>query len=312
MVCLHPEGQSHRNIADGTHDRSGFWIFLQAMPSAIKCKMCLLKYTQMGTPTSITKLDSVVSGFSLKSCGLSNLACIRDIFPNTVLADLNIDSVLAPDAFVCRRICTHHPTCLFFTFFTQAWPKESQRHLCLLKTSESGFPSTRITKSNALSGFSLQHCRHSIPVFCHPNFYNDTDFLGEELDIVDVKGKESCQKMCSDNVRCQFFTYYPSRGSCSERKGRCYLKLSSNGSPTRILHGRGGISGYTLRLCKMDNGDMHNQNQAQGVRRSCVCSRRVAMAGDPAHHPGTPVWRLHHWKPVDIDSGSLFLWDRDT
>nr|AAQ91042.1 LRRGT00086 [Rattus norvegicus] len=198
-------------------------------------------------------------------------ACIRDIFPNTVLADLNIDSVLAPDAFVCRRICTHHPTCLFFTFFTQAWPKESQRHLCLLKTSESGFPSTRITKSNALSGFSLQHCRHSIPVFCHPNFYNDTDFLGEELDIVDVKGKESCQKMCSDNVRCQFFTYYPSRGSCSER-------------------------------------NMHNQNQAQGVRRSCVCSRRVAMAGDPAHHPGTPVWRLHHWKPVDIDSGSLFLW----
>uniref|UniRef100_A0A0G2K4I9 Coagulation factor XI n=1 Tax=Rattus norvegicus TaxID=10116 RepID=A0A0G2K4I9_RAT len=222
-------------------------------PSVDHRKMCLLKYTQMGTPTSITKLDSVVSGFSLKSCGLSNLACIRDIFPNTVLADLNIDSVLAPDAFVCRRICTHHPTCLFFTFFTQAWPKESQRHLCLLKTSESGFPSTRITKSNALSGFSLQHCRHSIPVFCHPNFYNDTDFLGEELDIVDVKGKESCQKMCSDNVRCQFFTYYPSRGSCSERKGRCYLKLSSNGSPTRILHGRGGISGYTLRLCKMDN-----------------------------------------------------------
>ncbi|XP_040587877.1 coagulation factor XI isoform X1 [Mesocricetus auratus] len=216
---------------------------------------CLLKYTQMGTPSRITKLDNVVSGFSLKSCGLSNLACIRDIFPNTVLADSNIDSVLAPDAFVCRRICTHHPNCLFFTFFSQEWSKESQRHLCLLKTSESGFPRSRITKSNALSGFSLQHCRHSTPVFCHPSFHNDTDFLGEELDIVEVKDHETCQKLCTNAVRCQFFTYSPPRESCNEgnHRGRCYLKLSSNGSPTRILHGRGGISGYTLRLCKMDN-----------------------------------------------------------
>lgn len=55
-------------------------------------------------------------------------------------------------------------------------------------------------------------------VFCHPSFYNDTDFLGEELDIIDVKGHETCQKMCTDAVRCQFFTYSPSRGSCNEGK----------------------------------------------------------------------------------------------
>nr|XP_048311625.1 coagulation factor XI isoform X2 [Myodes glareolus] len=222
-------------------------------PSVEHRKTCLLKYTQTGTPTRITKLNHVVSGFSLKSCGLSNVACIRDIFPNTMLADLNVDSVLAPDAFVCRRICTHHPTCLFFTFFSQEWPRESQRHLCLLKTSESGLPSSRITRNNVLSGFSLQHCKHSTPVFCHPSFYNDTDFLGEELDIVEVKGHETCQKTCTNAVRCQFFTYSPSRGFRNEGKGRCSLKLSSNGSPTRILHGTGGVSGYTLRLCKMDN-----------------------------------------------------------
>ncbi|XP_075840659.1 coagulation factor XI isoform X1 [Microtus pennsylvanicus] len=222
-------------------------------PSVEHRKTCLLKYTQTGTPTRITKLNHVVSGFSLKSCGLSNAACIRDIFPNTELADLNVDRVQAPDAFVCRRICTHHPTCLFFTFFSQEWPRESLRHLCLLKTSESGLPSSRITKSNTLSGFSLQHCKHSTPVLCHPSFYHDTDFLGEELDNVEVKGHETCQKTCTNAVRCQFFTYSPFGGSRNEGKGRCSLKLSSNGSPTRILHGRGGISGYTLRLCKMDN-----------------------------------------------------------
>uniref|UniRef100_A0A8C0XVW1 Coagulation factor XI n=1 Tax=Castor canadensis TaxID=51338 RepID=A0A8C0XVW1_CASCN len=257
-------------------------------PSIEHRNICLLKYTQTGTPTGIMKLNNVVSGFSLKYCALSNLACIRDIFPSTVFADSNIDSVLAPDAFVCRRICTHHPNCLFFTFFSKEWQKESQRNLCLLKTSESGLPSIRIKKNNALSGFSLQNCRHSIPVFCHSSFYHDTDFLGEELDIVDVKGHEVCQKLCTSSIRCQFFTYSQSQESYKERnyRGKCYLKLSSNGSPTKILHGRGGISGYTLRLCKMDN----------------VCTTKIKpriIGGSPSVHGEWP-WQvtLHITSPM--------------
>ncbi|XP_046504759.1 coagulation factor XI isoform X1 [Equus quagga] len=247
-------------------------------PSAEHRNICLLKYTQTGTPTRITKLSEVVSGFSLKSCALSNLACIRDIFPSTVFADSNIDSVVAPDVFVCRRICTHHPNCLFFTFFSQEWPKESERNLCLLKTSVSGLPSTRIKKNKALSGFSLQSCRHSVPVFCHPSFYHDTDFLGEELDIVDMKGHEACQKMCTDTIRCQFFTYSPPHESCNGGKGKCYLKLSSNGSPTKILYGRGGISGYTLRLCKMDN--------------ACTTKIKPRVVGGRASVPGEWPWQI--------------------
>ncbi|XP_076708531.1 coagulation factor XI isoform X4 [Callospermophilus lateralis] len=255
-------------------------------PSVEHRNICLLKYTQTGTPTKITKLRYVASGFSLKSCALSNLACIRDIFPSTVFADNNIYSVLAPDSFVCQRICTHHPSCLFFTFFSQEWPKESQRNLCLLKTSESGLPSTRIKKSKALSGFSLQTCRHSIPVFCHSSFYHDTDFLGEELDIVDVKGHEACQKMCTDVIRCQFFTYSPPQESCHEKKGKCYLKLTSNGSPTKILHGRGGISGYTLRLCKMDN--------------ECTTKIKPRIVGGTASVQGEWPWQvtLHVMSPI--------------
>ncbi|XP_076708530.1 coagulation factor XI isoform X3 [Callospermophilus lateralis] len=239
-------------------------------PSVEHRNICLLKYTQTGTPTKITKLRYVASGFSLKSCALSNLACIRDIFPSTVFADNNIYSVLAPDSFVCQRICTHHPSCLFFTFFSQEWPKESQRNLCLLKTSESGLPSTRIKKSKALSGFSLQTCRHSIP----------------ELDIVDVKGHEACQKMCTDVIRCQFFTYSPPQESCHEKKGKCYLKLTSNGSPTKILHGRGGISGYTLRLCKMDN--------------ECTTKIKPRIVGGTASVQGEWPWQvtLHVMSPI--------------
>ncbi|XP_062069505.1 coagulation factor XI isoform X2 [Lepus europaeus] len=263
-----------------------FTYATRQFPSAEHRNICLLKYTQTGTPTGIRKLNKVVSGFSLKSCALSNLACIRDIFPSTVFADNNIDSVVAPDALVCRSICTHHPNCLFFTFFSQEWPKESHRNLCLLKTSESGLPSTRIHKNQALSGFSLQNCRHSIPVFCHSSFYYDTDFLGEELDIVDVKGHEACQKMCTSAIRCQFFTYSSSQESRNKGKGTCYLKLSSNGSPTKILHGRGGISGYTLRLCKMDN----------------VCTTKIKprIVGGSASLPGEWPWQvtLHTMSPT--------------
>lgn len=192
-----------------------FTYATRQFPSADHRYVCLLKYTQTSTPSRIVKLKSVVSGFSLKSCARSHLACIRDIFQNTVFEDKNVDTVMAPDAFVCRQICTHHPTCLFFTYFSQRWPKEDERNLCLLKTSKSGLPSTRIKKSKALSGFSLQSCRHSVPVFCHTSFYHDTDFLGEELDIVDVKGHEACQGACTDTIRCQFFTYSPTQESCN-------------------------------------------------------------------------------------------------
>ncbi|XP_027455018.1 coagulation factor XI isoform X4 [Zalophus californianus] len=221
-------------------------------PSAEHRNVCLLKYTQMGTPTRITKLSSVVSGFSLKSCALSNLE----------------------------------------------WPKESERNLCLLKTSESGLPSTRIKKNKALSGFSLQNCRHSVPVFCHSSFYHDTDFLGEELDIVDAKGHEACQKMCTDTIRCQFFTYSPSPESCNGGKGKCYLKLSSNGSPTKILHGRGGISGYTLRLCKMDNESSQNLQNVSlkpippHLLSECTTKIKPRIVGGTASVPGEWPWQI--------------------
>lgn len=123
------------------------------------------------------------------------------------------------------------------------------RNLCLLKTSSSGLPSARFRKNKAFSGFSLQNCRHSVPgnqcklfllikvnkwvrgfcilhlnmcfccpVFCHSSFYRNTDFLGEELDIVYVDGHEACQKTCTNSIRCQFFTYSPSQESCNRGK----------------------------------------------------------------------------------------------
>ncbi|XP_047407435.1 coagulation factor XI isoform X4 [Sciurus carolinensis] len=213
---------------------------------------CVLKDSVTETLPRVNNTGAI-SGYSFKQCPHQLSACHKDIYVDLDMKGINYNDSIAKNARECQERCTNDIHCHFFTYAARDFPSEEHRNLCLLKTSESGLPSTRITKSKALSGFSLQTCKHSIPVLCHSSFYHDTDFLGEELDIVEVKGHEACQKMCTNTIRCQFFTYFPPQESYRERKGKCYLKLSFNGSPTKILHGRGGISGYTLRLCKMDN-----------------------------------------------------------
>ncbi|OXB56671.1 hypothetical protein ASZ78_013117 [Callipepla squamata] len=88
---------------------------------------CFLKYTSLGTPTSIRVLEEVVSGFSLKPCQLSELDCQMDIFEHEEFSGMNITSFFTPDTSVCQTICTYFPNCLFFTFFNKEWQIESQR-----------------------------------------------------------------------------------------------------------------------------------------------------------------------------------------
>ncbi|XP_007496092.2 plasma kallikrein [Monodelphis domestica] len=218
---------------------------------------CLLKHSPSGTPSAIKMADGLVSGFSLKPCGLSNMGCSTTIFQHLSFSGENVGSVIAPDRSVCRTICTYHPNCLFFTFYTSNWHIESQRNMCFLMTSNSGKPSSKIPQDNAESGYSLLNCEDvtglkslTSRVQCHWNFYHGMDFEGDKLEDVYVHGPEACQQSCTNTIRCQFFTYTSLRGECKEDKCKCSLKISSDGAPTRIIHGTEGISGYTLRLCK--------------------------------------------------------------
>ncbi|XP_044538363.1 plasma kallikrein [Gracilinanus agilis] len=230
---------------------------------------CLLKHSQSGTPSSIKMSDGLVSGFSLKPCGLSNLACPMTVFQDLSFSGENVGSAIAPDRFVCQTICTYHPNCLFFTFYTSNWHIESQRNTCFLKTSNSGKPSSEIPQDNAQSGYSLLICDYvsgykslTSTDQSHSEFYHGMTFEGDELEDVYVQGHEACQQHCTNTIRCQFFTYTSLRGECKEDKCKCSLKISSDGSPTKIIHGTGGISGYSLRLrkapsvsvCKIQSG----------------------------------------------------------
>ena len=66
-------------------------------------------------------------------CGFTG--CRVDVFQHRAFSDVDVARVIAPDVFVCRTICTYHPSCLFFTFYTNAWKTDSQRsagvgHVC--------------------------------------------------------------------------------------------------------------------------------------------------------------------------------------
>ncbi|XP_010157092.1 PREDICTED: coagulation factor XI-like, partial [Eurypyga helias] len=245
-------------------------------------KKCFLKSTSVGTPTSIKVLDEVVSGFSLKPCQLSELDCQMDIFEDQEFSGMNITSFFTPDISVCQTLCTYFPKCLFFTFFTRDWQIESQRNLCLLKTSTSGIPEALTSRKNAVSGFGLLNCRRSFPA-CNSRIYVHMNFWGDELNVTYTKGHRACQQACTDVIRCQFFTYFPLQDSCNEeRKCECHLRMSSNGSPVKIVPGPGRISGYSLRLCKKKASTVCMQHSARTIR----------IVGGTDSSPGEWPWQV--------------------
>ncbi|MBZ3878231.1 Coagulation factor XI [Sciurus carolinensis] len=163
-----------------------------------------------------------------KKMGFWNLreeACHKDIYVDLDMKGINYNDSIAKNARECQERCTNDIHCHFFTYAARDFPSEEHRNICLLKYTQTGTP-TKITKlRNVASGFSLKSCALSNLVLCHSSFYHDTDFLGEELDIVEVKGHEACQKMCTNTIRCQFFTYFPPQESYRERKHWWNMKI---------------------------------------------------------------------------------------
>ncbi|XP_062069286.1 plasma kallikrein isoform X2 [Lepus europaeus] len=132
----------------------------------------------------------------------------------------------------------------------------ANRNACFLKTSKSGTPSFPTPQENTISGYSLLTCKKTLPEPCHFKIYSGVDFGGEELNATFVKGATVCQETCTKTIRCQFFTYSLLPEDCEGAKCKCSLRLSLDGSPTSITHGTQKSSGYSLRLCKTENGSV--------------------------------------------------------
>lgn len=53
---------------------------------------------------------------------------------------------------------------------------------------------------------------------CNSRTYVHMNFLGDELNVTYTKGHRACQQVCTDMIRCQFFTYFPLQEACNEER----------------------------------------------------------------------------------------------
>ncbi|XP_051892507.1 coagulation factor XI-like isoform X2 [Pristis pectinata] len=216
--------------------------------------ICYLKKSERGTPSKITTLENVVSGFPLRECASNKSVseCRSEIFEDIDFPGNDITWVLAPDVSFCQKVCTYHPTCLFFTFVKREWSTDHRRFYCYLKQTASGMPSRLTMLQNVVSGFSLKWCKTLISP-CVSDVYEGLDFPGEDFHNSNTRNYQDCQKECTNNKQCQFFTYVNQSYHRALQRQVCYLKQSIKGTPSKINLLNNVVSGFSLKGCRLSD-----------------------------------------------------------
>ncbi|XP_059504062.1 coagulation factor XI-like [Stegostoma tigrinum] len=206
--------------------------------------ICYRKKSERGTPARITILQNVVSGFSLRRCE----GCVRELLSDVDFPGNDIESVLAPDVHYCQKVCTEDSRCQFFTFLTSGWNTDNQRFYCYLKRTTTGQPSVKSNLQNVVSGYSLRDC--GTQSSCFETVYDGLDFPGNDIHQSVVENEESCQRKCTEEPDCQFFTFIKEEFHNEPQRLICYRKKSERGTPARITILQNVVSGFSLRRCE--------------------------------------------------------------
>ncbi|XP_072426603.1 uncharacterized protein [Chiloscyllium punctatum] len=211
--------------------------------------LCYRKKSERGTPPKITILQNVVSGFPLRGCEGS----VRDLLSNVDFPGNDIESVYAPDVNYCQKVCTESSQCQFFTFLTRDWNTNDRRFYCYLKRTTTGQPTVKSDLENVVSGYSLEHCGPQSS--CFETVYDGLDFPGNDIHQSVVEDEESCQRKCTEESDCQFFTFVKGEFHNDRQRYLCYRKKSERGTPPRITILQNVVSGFSLRKCGVNNSD---------------------------------------------------------
>ncbi|XP_078538730.1 coagulation factor XI-like [Lissotriton helveticus] len=193
-----------------------------AVPKARK--MCFHKFaTKLPSPPVINILDNVVSGFSPRDCDDSTCdsTCPEYLIPNFDFNGEDFDLVLAPDAENCQLICSNHPHCQYFTFFTEEWTADDRKFFCYLKRSDPR-TSSLVLVQNVISGFSLR--RFGIKKRCSDHIFKGLNFLGNDRGVVKADSDQQCKQLCKDDPLCQFFTFVDGDFSNIAQRNDCHMK----------------------------------------------------------------------------------------
>ncbi|XP_029299549.1 LOW QUALITY PROTEIN: coagulation factor XI-like [Cottoperca gobio] len=185
----------------------------------------------------------------LSLCSLSlGQDCSPQLLEDVDFPGHDIKLVYSPDTDHCQQLCTQHPSCLFFTFIRADWTKDNRHFYCYLKTTSSGQPNVKIQLQGATSGFSLKACAPE-PQPCLPKVYNNVDFPGANYRSLFTADHEECQRACTQDPGCQFFTYLNEFFTAEKLRYKCHLKFSWSIPVSPIVEKKTGVvSGLSYKI----------------------------------------------------------------
>lgn len=179
-------------------------------------------------------------------CGhTSSQECDRELRGNVDFPGTDIIFVYSPDVQHCQQMCTQHPSCLFFTYVRADWTKDNRHFFCYLKQTSSGQPNVQTPLLGVTSGFSLKPCpENSGP--CFPEVYPNLDFFGADYRTLFTPDYDECQRVCTHEPGCQFFTWVNGLFENKNTRYKCYLKFSWTVPVTPIVEPETGVvSGFS-------------------------------------------------------------------
>ncbi|XP_061596985.1 coagulation factor XI-like [Cololabis saira] len=182
----------------------------------------------------------------LSLCTLSSgQECNQEILENVDFPGTDITFLYSPDVEHCQQLCTQHPSCLFFTFVRADWTTDNRNFYCYLKSTPSGQPASRSPLLGVTSGFSLKQCNPD-PQPCLSEMYDNVDFKGADYRTLFTSSYEDCQRVCTEDPDCRFFTFVKNDFTVKNIRYKCHLKFSWNIPRTPIVESKTGVtSGFS-------------------------------------------------------------------
>ncbi|XP_022073930.1 coagulation factor XI-like [Acanthochromis polyacanthus] len=182
----------------------------------------------------------------LSLCSLSfSQECNRELQENVDFPGTDIKFLYSSDAQHCQQLCTQHPSCLFFTFIRADWTRDNRHFYCYLKSTPTGKPNVETPLLGVTSGYSLKPC---IPdsQLCFSQVYQNIDFPGADYRFLFTADYEECQRVCTQEPICQYFTFANEVFANTVIRYKCHLKFSWNIPRTDIVERKAGVtSGFS-------------------------------------------------------------------
>ncbi|XP_043994628.1 coagulation factor XI-like [Gambusia affinis] len=188
---------------------------------------------------------SILVGLLVASSFSFSKACPNGLQENVDFSGSDITSLFSPTVEHCQQLCTQHPACLFFTFSRP--DRDNSPFHCNLKSSSSGQPSSQISLLGVTSGFSLKSCNPD-PRPCFSQVFQNVDFLGADYRALFTPDYQECQRVCTQDPGCQFFTFIKREFTDQNFRFKCHLKFSWSVPRTPIVEKKAGVtSGFAQK-----------------------------------------------------------------